>query len=279
MKKLHDEPLKKHTTFRIGGPAENFIVPENIEELRGVILKSNGKFIVLGMGSNMIFPDKKIKAAIINTSKINHCIVDGTSVTAGAGLPLSKLLKITAEKGLSGLEFLAGIPGTVGGAVKGNAGAWRQSIGQIVEFVKVFTNKGVSRKCPFSFSYRKSNIKGVIYEVGLKLKKKKPSLVKKSIKKYLAERRKRQPSGPSAGSVFINPVAAGENKYTAGQLIEMAGLKGLRIGEAMVSKKHANFIVNMGKATSSDVKKLIKKIQKTVKKKFGIVLEAEIRVL
>lgn len=281
MKKNQNESLKKHTTFKIGGCAKFLFIPESVEELKELI-KTNKKHLILGLGSNVLFSDKKLNIPVIKTSKIDHCIIDQTKIFVGAGLSLSKLVKITSEEGLSGLEFLAGIPGTVGGAVAGNAGAWRDSIGKHVEFVKVFTNSGKSKtltKKELKFSYRKSNISGVIYEVALKLKNKKPMIVKETIAKYLEQRRGKHPIEPSAGSIFINPIASGKNKYTAGQLIEMAGLKGLRIGDAEISKKHANFIINKGQATSKDVKKLIKNIQKTVKKQYKINLEPEIIII
>ena len=281
MKKHQNEPLKKHSTFKIGGRAKSFLIPESTEELKETIIK-NKKHIVLGMGSNILFPDNLLTTPVISTSRIDHCIIDKTKVIVGSGFPLGKLVKITANKGLSGLEFLAGIPGSVGGAVIGNAGAWRNSIDKHVEFVKVFTNSGQSKTLnskKIKFSYRKSGISGVIYEVGLKLKKKRKSSIKKSITKYLKLRSNKHPNEPSAGSIFINPIVSGKNKYTAGELIEMAGLKGLTIGGAKISKKHANFIINNGKASANDVKKLVKTVQNKVKKQYKIALKPEIKII
>ncbi|OGC03996.1 UDP-N-acetylenolpyruvoylglucosamine reductase [candidate division WOR-1 bacterium RIFOXYA12_FULL_43_27] len=253
MKLLKNRPLKKFTTFKIGGPAKLLVVPESPEELRAFLKKNRKPIFVLGGGSNVLFSDKGFDGVVVSTAKMKKL----SGNIAEAGVPLARLK----------IPELAGIPGTIGGAVKGNAGAFGVSIGDFVEYVKCFDKKGKSFKLKPKFSYRKSNIKGIIYEVGLRINPKSGPA-----DRFLKERKEKQPWGtPSAGSIFKNPP-----NDSAGRLIEACGLKGQRIGGAQVSNQHANFIVNTGSATASDVKKLIKKIQKAVKSKFGIKLETEV---
>ncbi|NQU17378.1 MAG: UDP-N-acetylmuramate dehydrogenase [Candidatus Saganbacteria bacterium] len=285
MKRHQNELLSKHTSFKIGGPARVLLIPETIDELREFLKNNKDPFFILGLGSNVLFSDKGFSGTVIKTSELNSVIIEKNMVYAQAGVALSELIKITSARGFSGLEVLAGVPGALGGAVKGNAGAYGSSIGKLVEFVNVFTSpavggasKGISKtlnKKELEFSYRGSNIKGVIYEVGLKLRRKSTALIKKDIKKYLRLRQEKHPLGiPSAGSIFINPPGT-----TAGKLIEAAGLKGFRIGGAEVSNKHANFIVNRGSARSSDVLRLIKKIQNKVKDQLSVTLKPEIIII
>ncbi|MFC1496625.1 UDP-N-acetylmuramate dehydrogenase [Candidatus Margulisiibacteriota bacterium] len=267
--------LKNHTTFRIGGPAELFAIPSNIDELQKLLKTNRQKLFILGGGSNLLVSDSGFAGLVIKTEKINYIKRSGNQITAGAGTPLPKLIRYLSNAGLSGLEQLAGIPGTVGGAVKGNAGANGSAIGEYVEIVKGFTNKGKQKKYSkkrLKFSYRKSSISGIIYEVVFKFKKSSKKIIQQRIKKAIQERKKKQPWGEySAGSIFKNPKG-----MSAWRLIEGVGLKGQRVGGAMVSKKHANFIVNCGNATAQDVKKLILKMKTTIEKKFKILLRNEV---
>lgn len=282
MKLLRNEPLKKHTSFRIGGRAKLLAVPENIDQLQSLLKNNELPLIIIGGGTNILAADNGFKGLVIKTSKLNKVYVKGNLIVAQAGAGISKIVNKALKNKLTGLEFLAGIPGSVGGAVKGNAGAWRKSVGISIEFVKTFTRKGASRKITkkkLRFFYRKSNIKGIIYEVAFKLKKGQPSRIKKTVMKYLKRRNEKHPSEPSAGSTFINPVAAGKNSFTAGRLIESVGLKGLRVGGAEVSKKHANFIINTGSATAKDVINLIKIIKNRVKTRLNVTLQPEIHVI
>lgn len=281
MKFKLNEPLKKHTSFRIGGPADYFCSPLNLTQLKEALQYARDnklKIAILGAGSNVLALDKGFRGLIIQLSLGFGPIKLGReNVIVGAGVLLPKLIKFLSQKGYGNLEFLAGIPGSVGGAVAMNAGAWGHEIGKFVKLVKVLDLNGQEqtlRPEQLAFSYRFSSLlagKYVAIEVALKIKKSTKKKVKALVADYLAKRKTSQPLGsPCCGSVFKNP--PGE---FAGKLIEQAGLKGLRVGDAQVSLKHANFILNLGDAKASDVLKLLTKIQKTVKTK----LEPEVRVL
>ncbi len=267
MKFLRNESLKKHNSFRIGGKADYFCIPKNIEELKQALLFAKEKKLeiaIVGCGTNLLVRDQGFKGLVIKTSKLN------------AGISLPRLIKSLASKGLGGLEFLAGIPGSVGGAVVMNAGAWGKEISRVVKEVVVLDYNGkekVFKKKDLKFGYRSSRFqkeKYIIVEVVFRLKKKKKSLIKKDINKYLSMRKSRQPLGsPNCGSIFKNPKSG-----FAGQIIELAGCKGMRRGDAQVSQKHANFIVNLGEAKARDVIRLMTVIQSRVKVK----LEPEIKI-
>jgi len=273
-----NEPLAKHTTFKIGGPADLFIeVTRETEliKLIKLIKKLKIPYFVLGGGSNILVADEGFRGIVI---KIANCEwrISNFRIIAGAGVSLGELVKLAAKNSLAGLEFAAGIPGTVGGAVRGNAGAWQQAIGDRVTRVKVLTPAGRVKwlkAADCQFSYRQSRFKKtkeVILEVELKLEKGDKKEIEAKIKENLGKRAS-QPKEPSAGCIFVNPKPA-----SAGELIEKCKLKGKKIGDAQVSPKHANFIVNLGKAKAQEVIKLIKLIKKKVKEKFGINLEEEI---
>jgi UDP-N-acetylmuramate dehydrogenase len=301
--KIH---LKEYTTFKIGGPARYFFVAKSKEGLKNAILWAKKKklpFFILGGGSNVLFSDKGFNGLVIKLQNTQYEIRN-TSVIAGAGVPLQKLVLEAAKKGLSGLENLAGIPGTLGGAIWGNAGAFEREIGDLVEEVKVLdvgsskleVKRLKNKDC--KFGYRESVFKRrenwIILEATLRLKKGKKKEIEEKIKEILKLRKEKQPlEFPSVGSVFKNvPIEKVSKKIRekfkekikngflpAGVLIEAAGLKGFKIGGAKISEKHANFIVNVGKAKASDVKELIEKIKKEVKKKFKIQLEEEIKLV
>jgi UDP-N-acetylmuramate dehydrogenase len=299
-------PLKEYTTFKIGGPARYFFVAENKEDLKNAILWAKKKklpFFILGGGSNILFSDNGFNGLVIKLQNAQYEIRN-TKIIAEAGVPLQKLVLESAKKGLSGLENLAGIPGTVGGAIWGNAGAFGREIGNLVEKVKVLdvgsskleVKRLKNKDCKFGYRdsifKRKKNL--IILEATLKLKRGKRKEIEEKIMEILRLRKEKQPlEFPSAGSVFKNvPIEKVSKRIRekfkekikdgflpTGVLIDAAGLKGFQIGGAKISEKHANFILNVGNAKASDVKELMEKIKKEVKKKFKIQLEEEIKLV
>jgi UDP-N-acetylmuramate dehydrogenase len=298
--------LKNYSTFKIGGKAKYFLIAKNEKEiLKGIgwARKKKIPFFILGGGSNVLFSDKGFNGLLIKLQNTQYEIRN-TKIIAEAGVPLQKLVLETAKKGLSGLENLAGIPGTLGGAIWGNAGAFGREIGDLVEEVKVLEVKGSrlkvkrlkNKECEFGYrdSVFKRRKNWIILGATLKLKKGVKKEIEKKIKEILKLRKEKQPlQFPSAGSVFKNlPMKKVPKKVRekfkekikngflpAAVLIEAAGLKGYQIGGAKISEKHANFIVNIKSAKASDVKELIGKIKKEVKKKFKIKLEEEIELV
>ncbi len=278
-----NEPLSKHTTFRIGGPAEFFFEPKSIKEIKEALKfarEKRKKVFFISNGSNLLVSDEGFKGVVIRP-RMDRVMVKGTRVTAEAGLPFGLLLNLLALKGLSGLEFLTGVPGCVGGSVAMNAGVGSRWIGEKVVRVWGLGTGGLEKKLTkkqCKFGYRKSIFqKGnlVITKVEFKLKKRDPKEIKDTVKKLWKARLAKQPYDlPSAGSFFKNP----KGKF-AGQLIDEAGCKGMRVGDAEVSTKHGNFIVNRGKARAAQVIKLAKIVQRKVKQKFGIKLEPEVKIL
>ena len=289
MKFRTDVLLKNYTTFRIGGPAKYFYIARTKQDLIKAIKTAKELkllFFVLGGGSNLLVSDKGYNGLVISyqLSIINFLpLKAGFKIVAGAGLPLGKLVSASAEKGLTGLEWAAGIPGTIGGAIRGNAGAFGKSMADVVKSVEVF-NVGENISRPFlnkdcEFEYRdsifKHNSNLIILSAKIQLKKGDKKEIQKKIKEYLDKRKKTQPLGfPSAGSIFKNPEG-----FFAAELIEKCGLKGKKINEVQISEIHSNFIVNLGKGKAKDVEKLIKLVKQKVKQKFGIDLEEEIDIL
>jgi UDP-N-acetylmuramate dehydrogenase len=278
LKVLKGELLSKHTTFKIGGPAKILVIPSSIGALKELIVSTKGipKYII-GNGSDLLVSDNGINGIVIKISKcLDGLSVNGTLVTAGAGTLTHQLLLKLASLGLSGLEFAAGIPAALGGAVVMNMGARGSDISNIVNSVEFMDPKGkistVSRK-DIQYAYRHSDLKDIIITgVTLTLKQKDKKEISSIIKDNLEWRKNAQPlNKPSAGSVFKNPKSA-----PAGLLIDRAGMKGMSLGGAEVSSKHANFIINKGHAKASEVKALIGKIKAKVKAKFGEKLEVEL---
>ncbi|ACL70964.1 UDP-N-acetylmuramate dehydrogenase [Halothermothrix orenii] len=273
-------PLKQYTSFKIGGPAELFLVPSNITALKKavkILFNNNLPYFVLGRGSNIIVSDKGYNGVVIYLGKLDKITVEETRVTSECGVTLARLAGRVAEAGLTGLEFASGIPGSLGGALYMNAGAYGGEMKDVVKEVVVVdkTGKEISIKAPeLKFSYRHSVLQEKHYiavKAVLELKKGNREKIKTRMKELNEKRKQKQPlEWPSAGSAFKRPEG-----YYAGKLIEDAGLKGLRVGDAQVSTKHAGFIINLGEATASDVRKLMNKIQQKVYDKNGVLLEPE----
>ncbi|MFH1643019.1 MAG: UDP-N-acetylmuramate dehydrogenase [Patescibacteria group bacterium] len=276
--------LKEFTTFRIGGKAEYFFEAETKEELIGTILEARVKnmaFFVLGGGSNILVSDAGFKGLVISLKFFDTEFLKNSRVRVEAGLSLASLVTSAARNKYSGLEWASGIPGTVGGAVCGNAGAFGRSMKDLIEEVEFFdVKKGKIKKfsgklCEFDYrsSIFKNNSHYIILSVLMKLYKGKQEEIEEKMREYLDYRRERQPlMFPSAGSIFKNP-----KNDSAGRIIDQAGLRGKKIGNVQVSEKHANFIVNLGGGKAKDVVKLIELIKETVKEKFKINLEEEIQ--
>ncbi|MFH1709455.1 MAG: UDP-N-acetylmuramate dehydrogenase [bacterium] len=277
-KTFKNEPLSRHTTLKIGGPADVLVIPKDIEALQKILNITSGiKKYIIGNGSNLLISDRGLRGLVIKISGgVNNFGCNGRFVTVGAGTLLQPFIRKLATLGLSGLEFSAWIPAAIGGAVTLNMGAFGEELGDIVEYADILDPavkiKRLSRS-DLKFSYRKSNIKNcILISAMLKLNYRQKHIIKQRMDEIISKRKELQPmSVPSAGSIFRNP-----KDVPAGKLIDMAGCKGLRIGGAEISKKHANFIINLGDAKASDVKTLISKVKNVVKEKFKVTLELEL---
>ncbi|OGP24791.1 MAG: UDP-N-acetylenolpyruvoylglucosamine reductase [Deltaproteobacteria bacterium GWC2_56_8] len=284
-KVLFNVPMSEYTSIKIGGPADVMAFPQDEGDLKDILAFAEAKsfpFYILGGGTNLLVRDGGIRSIVINMSEGFKDIVweDETNASVGAGVRLSELLFQCRERGLTGFEFASGIPGTIGGAVMMNAGAYGGEMKDIVEGVEVIGKKGVKNFIPkkdLAFAYRKAEVpKGAaVTRAHMKFEKSTPDAVKEKIRD-LKERRKTTAhiTFPNAGSVFRNP----ENK-SAGRLIEEAGLKGERSGDAQISEVHANYIVNLGAAKAKDVLSLMALIRDRVYSQKGVVLEPEIKVI
>ena len=277
-----DEPMSAHTTFRIGGPASLFVTPLSVDALMKsveLVKEYGSKLFILGKGSNVLFSDKGYDGVVINTSRIDEVSVNGCELTAFAGASLTAVSRYAAGRSLSGLEFAFGIPGSVGGAVYMNAGAYGGEMAQIVIESVAFdistSEKLVISGPDHSFGYRTSCFKSggqLILSVKMQLLPGDGKQISDKMADLMDRRQQKQPlEYPSAGSVFKRP----EGHYT-GQLIEEAGLKGFSVGGASVSEKHAGFIVNRGGATAENVLELIGIIKEKIRDRFGMELECEI---
>lgn len=284
---FYNELMKKHTTFKIGGPAECFVKVDRVEELKEILKLTNENNIpltIIGNGSNLLVSDKGIPGI---TLKINIRKIDmqekgkNIQITVGAGEKLGKLAQVCFQKEIAGLEELSGIPGTIGGAIKMNAGAHGKEIKDIVKTVKCMDYQGKERDFTneeLKFQYRSSILKRekyIILEVNLELQKGKKEEIKAKMDEYATYRREKQPiQYPSAGSTFKR----GTDFITA-QLIDEAGLKGYAVGDAEISTKHAGFVINKGKATANDVITLVKYVKDKIYEKFGRKIELEIEIV
>ncbi len=280
-----NEPLAAHCTFKIGGPAQVFVQPEREEQLcRAIALckQQRTRYYVLGNGSNILFADEGYQGAVLDVSALHSVVeVNGTTLCAGAGVRLSTLCKAALEHALTGLEFAYGIPGTVGGAVYMNAGAYGGEMKDVLiecRHIDSDGNLGSLKGEELGLSYRTSAYEHngyIITTLVMKLKKGDKTEIKAKMQELLQRRKDKQPlEYPSAGSTFKRPVG-----YFAGGLIEECGLKGCSVGGAQVSEKHAGFIINKGGATAQDVLDLIKYVQDRVYEERGIHLEPEVRLI
>ena len=296
-----NELLSGHTTFKIGGPADIWIEPNDLNDLSKIVRFAKEKHLkvfIIGNGSNLLVKDKGYRGIAIklNAPFFKKIEFNDEKVTVGSGLDLYRLVDITKNKNLSGCEFLVGIPGTVGGALVTNVGvSWtsnlrdkRASIADLIEEVDVLTLNGRTKtlkKKNLKFDYRSSDLsKYIVISAKLKLKLKKRSQINKTIEEFIKYRNSTQKiKRANAGCIFKNPVLnknyLDKNRSTAAKLIDLCDLKGKRVGDVSVSRKHANFIVNQGKAKALDVLRAIKIIQKRVKEKFNIYLEPEIKII
>ena len=288
---MFDEPMSRHTTFKIGGPVDALVTVRTENEMCEVIqwARNTGESVtILGAGSNLLVRDGGLRGLVLKlagdfeTIRLVSDRHDGaTTIEAGAAVPVRRLSKYAIDHSLGGLNFALGIPGSVGGALRMNAGAWGGCMAHPTSMIRVLDSNGevttILRE-QLKFSYRRLSLeKDTIILAGqFKLNQADPQFLKEEAKQMQEQRRLKQPlSLPSAGSVFRNP----SGKKTAGELIDQAGLKGYRIGDAEVSTKHANFIVNRGRAKAADVLDLIGQIQAAVSEQFGIKLEPEVTIV
>ena len=276
-----NEIMKNHTSFKIGGECDYFVVPKNSQQLKAVINKANElnlPVFVLGKGSNLLVSDSGIEGVVISMLGLNEIDVNGDEITAGAGVSVAALCVAALNNGLSGLEFAYGIPGSVGGGLYMNAGAYGGEFSDTVIKAEYLSYNGeivtVDAK-DMALGYRTSIFKqngGIILSATFKLKQGESQKIKAAMDDFMDRRKTKQPlEYPSAGSTFKRPTG-----YFAGALIEENNLKGVSLGGAMVSEKHAGFVINYDNATANDVKGLMAKIQKTVKENNGVELEPEI---
>ncbi len=280
---LSREPMARHTSFKIGGPADLAVVPEDAEDLKAALHFARSKGLpvfVLGGGSNTLVRDGGIRGMVILPEKFQDLLRARNEVLAGAGVRISRLLAYCSKQGLAGLEFLSGVPGTVGGAVWGNAGAWAGATADRLTRVQLVTDEGddlVLAREAIPFTYRSSGLPrgAVIVRATFALAPGDPTAIRQQISRWLVQRNASQPvEFRSAGSIFKNP----PGDY-AGRLVDAAGVKGTRIGGAKISEKHGNFFVNLGEARAADVLALVSLARERVRATAGIDLELEIRVV
>jgi len=282
-----EEPLSKHTSYRIGGPADFFAAVENVDQLCSWVelaRELEQPLLVMGQGTNLLVADRGYRGLVI----LNRCrdfTVDPAShhVRAEAGVFLAQLARQSAENGSGGLEWAIGIPGTVGGAIVNNAGAYDGDMAGVIRRVSVLDHRGQIRDLApgdLELGYRTSRFREtaskeeIILSTDLQLVPEETAVLRKRMDDYMARRREAQPRGPSAGSVFKNPPG-----LKAGQLIDEAGLRGKRVGDAQISPKHANYIINTGRARAEDVLQLINEVQDRVQRLCGVELELEIELV
>ncbi|MDR7483800.1 MAG: UDP-N-acetylmuramate dehydrogenase [Armatimonadota bacterium] len=279
-----DEPMAPHAQFRIGGPADLLVIPRSQAELRAaldIVFHEGIRPVILGQGSNVLIGDRGIRGVVVKIGKgLDHIRFDGATVTAEAGAGLPALALQCARRGLGGLEFAAGIPGSVGGAVVMNAGAHGHAMAEVVVAVDVLGPDGARRltREAAGFGYRTTILQDrpwVVTSATLVLRPEDPAAVRARLEAWLAQRGATQPVGPpSSGCIFRNP--PGDH---AGRLIDAAGGKGLAVGGARVSTLHANYIINEGGATASDVLALAERVRRLVADHAGVMLDLEVKLL
>ncbi len=281
---LFDAPMRKFTSMQVGGPADSLFFPRNVEELKKVVRHARRRkipFLILGRGTNLVVRDRGIRGWVISLTRgMRKIQMDGEVVEAEAGLLLQRLVQFSIRKGLTGLEPFFGIPGTVGGGVAMNAGAWGAELKDVLLSVTLMREDGEiveKSRSKLRFSYRGLTIPSswIILKGRFGLKTGQKEEILDRVKSYSEMRKKRQPLDyPSAGSVFKNP-----KEGPAGKWIEEAGLKGFQMGRAMVSERHANFIINLGKAKAEEIIRLVELVEKKIYEEKGISLEREVKVV
>jgi len=281
---LFDAPMRQFTSIKVGGPADSLFFPKDVDELRKLVRYARRKsipFFILGKGTNLVVRDKGVRGWVISlTQGMKKIQLNGEVVEAEGGLPLQRLVQFTIQKGLTGFEPFFGIPGTVGGGLAMNAGAWGAELKDVLRSITLMKDDGevVERSRPrLKFSYRRLDLPSswIILKGRFQLKKGKKEEILERVKSYSEMRKRTQPlDSPSAGSIFKNP-----KEGPAGKWIEEAGLKGFRMGQAMISDRHANFIINLGKATAGEVIDLMELVERKIYEKKGISLEREVKVV
>lgn len=280
-----DEPMKKHTTFRIGGPADFFVTPEDESQFLAAVMACRQEgvpYYILGNGSNLLVSDKGYRGTVIETEKaLCRLEVQDHILKAGAGILLSALSKEAMRRSLTGLEAASGIPGTLGGGVVMNAGAYGFELKDVLRSVKVLDKEGQVRTIPaeeLKLGYRYSLIPEaghIVLEASLQLDRGDQDKIRARMEELAIQRRSKQPlEYPSAGSTFKRPEG-----HFAGKLIDEAGLRGFRVGGAQISEKHCGFVINRGDATAEDVMELCRQVQERVFRQFGVNMDMEIRKL
>ena len=278
-----DEPMSRHISFRVGGPAALMALPKTEHEAQLCVKTAVSMGVepfFLGNGSNLLVPDEGVQRFLIKPIPgLNGITLDGNTITAGSGVTLARLAMFARDNALTGLEFAHGIPGSLGGAVFMNAGAYGGEMAQVVRSVTCLTADGeIETVTDFDFGYRHSAFadgKRLILSATMELQPGDREAITARMDELAAQRQSKQPlEFPSAGSMFKRPVG-----YFAGALVEQAGLKGFTVGGAQVSEKHAGFVINVGGATCSDVLELVRQVQLRVMEQFGVELEMEVRVL
>lgn len=281
-----NEPMARHTSFRVGGPADRFVIPESETELREAVLdckKSGRPWYMIGNGSNLLVGDKGFRGTIINTERLAELEVQKNEniIIAGAGVMLSKLANTAAREELTGLEFAAGIPGTVGGAVMMNAGAYGSEMKNVLLWADVMDQDGnvkLMKNEELELGYRTSCLERLglfTVRAAFKLTPGDPEVIRSQMEELARKRKEKQPlEYPSAGSTFKRPEG-----HFAGKLIEDAGLKGFSVGGAAVSEKHAGFVINKDHGTAADILGLCNEVKRRVKESSGVDLELEVKLL
>ena len=279
-----EEPMKKHTTFRVGGPADVLVQPDEtaLAAILALCRQYHVSYSFIGNGSNLLVGDKGIRGVVIEmTDPMGNIEVDGTKITAQAGAMLSKIANTAASNGLGGMEFAAGIPGSVGGAVVMNAGAYGGEMKDIIEKVYVLDENGAQLELDrdaLDLGYRHSCIpekKYIVTKVVLELVPRNEAEIRSEMKELNEKGAEKQPlQYPSAGSTFKRPEG-----YFAGKLIMDAGLRGYQVGGAQVSEKHCGFVINKGDATAADICQLMRDVSDKVQAQFGVVLEPEVKMI
>lgn len=278
------EPMALHTTFRIGGPADYYVTPMTVEQVVGVrkwCKDQQMPMTLVGNGSNLLVGDGGIRGVVMTLGGLNDIRIEGTEVRAGAGVMLATLAAQTAKAGLSGLQYAGGIPGTLGGGITMNAGAYGGELKDNLTEVLLLTEEGEAVWVPaaeMELGYRTSRIQRTgepVLAAAFRLQPGEPEQILAEIQEFNARRREKQPlEYPSAGSTFKRPEG-----YFAGKLIQDAGLAGYRVGDAQVSEKHCGFVINRGRATAAQVLELVRQVQDRVQEQFGVKLEPEIRMI